>query len=63
VGLALPRLREMGKPTEAYEAIKKVEKCLPLVASMLTEELAEKFQPSLLVEDGSHRRKSTRVSP
>jgi tetratricopeptide (TPR) repeat protein len=34
---------EMGKPKEAYEAVKKVEKCLPLVASMLTEELAEKF--------------------
>ena len=34
---------EMGKRKEAYDAVKKVEKCLPLVASMLTEELAEKF--------------------
>jgi len=34
---------EMGKPTEAHDAVRKVEKRLPLVASMLNEELAEKF--------------------
>ena len=34
---------EMGKPKEAREAVLKVEKHLPLVASMLSEELAEKF--------------------
>jgi tetratricopeptide (TPR) repeat protein len=34
---------EMGKPREAHEAVAKVEKRLPLVASMLSEELAEKF--------------------
>jgi len=33
----------MGKPKEAHEAVEKVEKRLPLVASMLHEELAEKF--------------------
>ena len=34
---------EMGKQKEAREAVQKVEKRLPLVASMLTEELTEKF--------------------
>ena len=33
----------MGKAKEAHEAVQKVEKRLPLVASMLDEELAEKF--------------------
>jgi tetratricopeptide (TPR) repeat protein len=34
---------EMGKPKEARAAVEKVEKRLPLVASMLNEELAERF--------------------